>query len=60
MTKPAYKSLAIGSAVLFGFVGVLEANGLVPAGVGEQIAASVQSLAAVGAIWGVRRAIPGS
>lgn len=60
MTKPAYKSLAIGSAVVFGFIGVLEANGLVPAGVGQQVAGSVQALAGIGAIWGVRRAIPGA
>ena len=56
MTKQPHKSLAIVSGVVFGFISVLEANGVVPAGLGEQVAGTVQGLAGVGAIWGIRRA----
>ena len=57
MQKKPQKSLAIVSGVVFGFVEVLEVNGLVPAGTGAQIAGTVQGIAAIGAIWGLRRAM---
>ena len=60
MNKPAYKSLAIISGCIYGFIGVLEANGLVPDGLGTRVAETGEALSAIGAIWGVRRALPGA
>ena len=58
MQKKPQKSLAIVSGVVFGIIEVLEANGLVPAGFGAQVLGTVQGVAGIGAIWGLRRAMP--
>ena len=57
MKKKPWQSLAIVSGVVFGFIEVLEVNGLVPAGFGAQVLGTVQGISGIGAIWGLRRAM---
>ena len=57
MDKPWYNSMTMVGGAVFAAIGFLEQSGAIPAGASSQLTALVQAIAALVALFGLRRAI---